>query len=629
MDLVLNINKLQLPNRAKLLTFLFILATVFEGNLCAQKKLFIESGKENYPLGRYLSILEDKENKLSINEASSDSMRNKYVYHYKETQNLRFTSSAYWLRLIVIDTLTNSALGLVNNQNIGSWIIVNNEPVIEDIRFFYRDLTVDGNKYKNIKAGSAIPVNQKIIKSNDFIAKFPIQKNVPDTVYLRVQTNSQFIISFNVLTTGDYVIRNSKKYLFHGLLFGIFFLLIAYNTLLYFSIKEKTYILYVLYISCYTFFIFTYEGYYFEIIGRTFNHDYFLLPMGSLSLAGVFWLLLTREFLSTKMCLPWAYKLLTYITPLVPIIFICAFSFVIPWLAAVWAVCLLSYYVLGLIISFITLKKGIDISKYYILAVSGMALGIITISTTRNGFLPMPYNFWTQNGVNFGILWEALVLAATVGYRFSHLKAEKEIEKTLIRNQIAADLHDEIGSNLSTISLQSRMMIKARNWDIDSKERLENIANIANITTDTIRDIVWFINPFHDKSEELFIRMKELASKMLINLNYTFTSSRSDERIFDFLPDLNKRRHVYLTFKEVLNNIIKHSAANKTNISFSAENKKFIMMIEDNGKGFKENEIKHGDGLKNLRNRAVMVGAQIFIESKVGKGTKIILEVPI
>jgi signal transduction histidine kinase len=298
-------------------------------------------------------------------------------------------------------------------------------------------------------------------------------------------------------------------------------------------------------------------------------------------------------------------------------------------MSIVWACCNLVFFILGFVIAVITLKKGIYISKYYLLASSGLTFGIIIIISTRNNFLPLPLNFWTLNALHFGILWEALVLAATVGYRFSYLRAEKEKEKALMRNQIASDLHDEIGSNLSTISLQSRMMMKARQLDNNSKEQLQEIADIASITSDTIRDIVWFINPFHDKSEDMVIRMKELASKMLINLNYTFTSKGSGERIFDLLPNLNMRRHIYLIFKEALNNIIKHSNANEVSILLSTEDKKFIMIVADNGKGFNEDEIIRGEGLKNLRNRAAQVGAQILIESNGGNGTKIILEVPL
>jgi len=613
----------------KLLAFIFILAAVHAGNICSQQKIFIERGKEDYSLDRSISALEDKESKFSITVAASDSMKNKYVYYNRETQNLRFTRSAFWFRFVVVDTSSYTASGMTTIQGSRTWLLIKNEPIMEDVRLYYRDLNAEGNKYIEIRAGNIIPVNDKVIKTNDFIAGFPVQKNVPDTVYLRVQTNSQFIISFNMLTSGQYVIHSSKKYLLHGILFGIFFLLIAYNFILYFSIKEKTYIYYVLYIFFCTVFIFIYEGYFFEIIGRTFNHDYLILPVAAVTCVGIFGLLFTREFLYTKLCLPWAYKLLTYLTFVGPINFYCIFVISSQIMLIVWAVCNLSFFVLGFIIALITLKKGIYISKYYLLASSGLTLGIIIFISTRNNLLLLPLNFWTMNSLHFGILWEALVLAATVGYRFNLLRADKEKEKAIMRNQIAADLHDEIGSNLSTIYLQSRMIMKSAKLDNDSKEQLKDIANIASITTDIIRDIVWFINPFHDKSEDLLIRMKELASKMLINLNYSFTSRRNNERIFDMLPDLNKRRHVYLIFKETLNNIIKHSDANEANILLSAEDKKFIMIVSDNGKGFNEEEIILGEGLKNLRNRASQAGAQILIESNGGKGTKIILEIPI
>ena len=171
--------------------------------------------------------------------------------------------------------------------------------------------------------------------------------------------------------------------------------------------------------------------------------------------------------------------------------------------------------------------------------------------------------------------------------------------------------------------------MKDRLLEDNTKEQLRDIANTAGRITDIIRDIVWFINPFHDKSEDLFIKMKELASKMLANLNYTISLDGYNEQIFDLLPDLNMRRHIYLIFKEILNNVIKHSDANEVSILLTAENKKFIMFVSDNGKGFIESDIVPGEGLKNLRNRAAQAGAKVLIESNGGKGTKIILELPL
>lgn len=614
--------------KTRILAFVIILSTAYTVNIFSQQKLYIENGKEDYSVGKYISVLEDKQGTFTIEQACSDSMNNKYVFYNQETLNFKFTTSAYWIKFIIVDTLSTQTAGMLNSQ-IRNWILIKNEPVIEDIRLYYRDNSKADKHFIERNAGSIIPVKDKFINTNDYVATFPVQRSVPDTIYLRVQTRSQFIISFNILTTGEYVKNSSNKYFFHGILFGIFFLLIAYNLLLYFSVKDKTYILYVCYVFFYMIMIFTYKGYYFEIFGRTFSRDYFIIPMASISVGGVFWLLLTREFLMTKIYLPKMYKILTYLIPIAPLTCFLTFALYSPPLAAVTTIILIGYYLVGFIAAILSLIKGVEISKYYLLALTGMVVGVFITFAARNVFIPIGYTFWTQNAASLGLLWEALILAATVGYRFNILKIEKGKEKALMRNQIAADLHDEIGSNLSTISLQSRLMMKAQQLDDDSKKQLQEITNIAGITTDTIRDIVWFINPFHDKSEDLLIRMKELASKMLINLNYNFSSSGNNELIFDLLPDLNKRRHIYLIFKEILNNVIKHSDANEVSILLSTVDKKFIMIVADNGKGFNEDEIIRGEGLRNLRNRAVQAGAQILIESNTGRGTKITLDVPL
>ncbi len=613
----------------RFVVFIFILSAPYTANLFAQQPLFIDEGKENYSLGRYLSILEDKTGTLSIEETSSDSMQIRYVYHDKEILNFKFTLSAIWLRFIVVDTTVSLPSDSIISSNFRVWFLVKNDPIIEDIRVYHKDLTADRNKYIEKKAGSIIPVDNKIIKTNDFVARFPVQKNVPDTIYVRVRTSSQCIISFNILTASEYAKRYSKKNLFHGIFFGIFFLLIVYNSLLYFSFKEKTHIFYVLYILSYSIFIFIYEGYYFEIIGRIFHRDYVILPAAAVTLTTIFWLLLTREFLSTKVHLPWAYKLLTYLPLVGPINITLIFTLNSQTMGLVWVISNISFYIIGYIITIISLRKGIYLAKYYLIALSGMALGVIIISTTRNNFLPLPLNFWTQNSMHFGVLWEALVLAASVGYRFNVLRVEKEKEKALMRNQIAADLHDEVGSNLSTIALRSRLMMNEPLLDNNSRKQLQEITNTAGITTDIIRDIVWFINPFHDKSEDLILRMKELASKMLLNFDYSFNITKTDKHIFELLADLNQRRHVFLIYKEVLNNIIKHSEAANVSIIITAEERTFVMIISDNGKGFDEEQITCGEGLKNFRNRASQIGAQILIESNNGKGTKIILKVPL
>jgi signal transduction histidine kinase len=619
---------LEVTNKITLLIFISVLAMGYAGDLYAQHRLFIKKGQNDYSIDQYISILKDKDSKLTTLQAASDSMKNKYVYYDKKSLNFGFTNSTYWIRLIVVDTISNPS-SITANKNTSTWLLVKNDPILEDARFFYRDLSGTSNNFIEKRAGSIFPDAKKAIKTNDFIAAFPVRKNIPDTLYLRAKSASQFILSFDMLTSGEYIIRSLQKNIFEGISFGIFFLLIAYNTILYFSIRNKVYLYYVLYIASFALFIFIFQGYYSELIGIIFSRDYYVLPLITITITGTTWLLLTREFLSTKSYLPGAYKLLSYLTPAAPIICFFIIFFSVSWLTAVLATCFLVYYTIGIIIAVMSLKKGVYIARYYLLAISGITICIFLSVTNRNNFLPLPWNFWTLNILSIGILWEALILAATVGYRFNYLRIEKEREKGLIRSQIAADLHDEVGSYLSTISLQSRLMISDKKLDNNLKEQLKDIIKIAGTTTETMRDIVWFINPFHDNSEDMFFRMKELASKMLLNLNYIINLKGGDKNIFDAVPDLNKRRNIYLIYKEALNNITKHSEADSVNIMFSKDDENFKMLIADNGKGFDKEKIVQGEGLNNFKRRSEQIGAKFFIESKEGKGTKITLKVPI
>lgn len=594
----------------------------------AQPILYIEKGVEQYSIDKYLSVLEDKSGTLDIETVSSDSFAGRFKHYDKKSFAVTFSESPFWLRLIIKDTLTGGLSGTMGHFENRTWLLITNDPMTENISFFHR--AVDNSKlsFVEIKSGRAVPVAKKSMKLSDFVASFSVYSNRPDTVYLRVQTVSQVIFSFNLISNGAYIIHSSQKNMLLGISFGIFFLLVTYNLILYYSIRNKIYLYYVLYIVSFSIFIFIYHGHYSEIIGYTFFRDYYRIPIIFITLAATFWIFLTREFLTTKIHFPVADKILVFFIPVSPLICFVLFAFTIPSLVRPLAVSFLIYYIFGLIIAILAMKKKVFLAKYYLLALAGITISIAVSVSARNNFFPLPWNFWTVNAISLGILWEGLILAGSVGYMFNNIKSEKEKEKALIRNQIAADLHDEIGSNLSTISLQSRVMMSGSNLDSDSKEQLQNISSVAGVTTETIRDIVWFINPRHDSSSELFLRMKELASKMLAGCSYTFTSDRNEE-IFNRIPDLNKRRHIYLIFKETLNNIVKHADATAVNILMTESDNTFILSIADNGKGFRESEVIHGEGLQNLRNRAHLSGGRVSLTTTPGGGTTMILEVPL
>jgi ligand-binding sensor domain-containing protein/signal transduction histidine kinase len=213
------------------------------------------------------------------------------------------------------------------------------------------------------------------------------------------------------------------------------------------------------------------------------------------------------------------------------------------------------------------------------------------------------------------------LLAVIYNVRVAHLL---RIERLRVR--IAGDLHDDVGSSLSAIALMTDMVSRRLPPNSPERERLASATAVARTTADALRDIVWLINPEHEKVEDMVLRMKDAASKLLANIHHTF---ETDERGLTDRLDMDLRRNIILMYKEILNNITKHSQATKVDITMKCVDGQLFLRVRDNGRGFDEATVKRGSGLNNLRQRAEKMGGSLAIESAPGRGTCIELSVKI
>ncbi len=203
---------------------------------------------------------------------------------------------------------------------------------------------------------------------------------------------------------------------------------------------------------------------------------------------------------------------------------------------------------------------------------------------------------------------------------------EKELEKYQLRNRISADLHDEIGSNLSSISLLSAMAARRDDIKSDVKEMLSDVNQAARHSSEAIRDIVWFINPASDKLSDLISRMRTNVRTLLPDAEVQFEIN-GDDMVDRLNPEL--KRNVYMIGKELLNNISKHARAKKVNVRLDVSDHSLTMEITDDGVGFEPDETASGHGLNNMAARAEQLNGEFKIISAVGKGTKSTLHVKI
>jgi signal transduction histidine kinase len=145
---------------------------------------------------------------------------------------------------------------------------------------------------------------------------------------------------------------------------------------------------------------------------------------------------------------------------------------------------------------------------------------------------------------------------------------------------------------------------------------------------DRMSDIIWSVNSSNDLTEHLLVRMRQHASDILEskNINYQF---RLDEDIENMRLPMEQRREIFLIFKEAVNNLCKYAQCSNVIFEMKMHSGNFMFSIKDDGAGFDTNNNFAGNGLKNMKQRAMNIGGTLNIHSTKGTGTEIRLQAKI
>lgn len=202
------------------------------------------------------------------------------------------------------------------------------------------------------------------------------------------------------------------------------------------------------------------------------------------------------------------------------------------------------------------------------------------------------------------------------------LKNRRQTQLQNMRNSIADDLHDDIGSTLSSISIMSEL---AKAKSPDSLRLLESIGESTAAIQENMSDIVWAIRSGNDLFKNVLQRMNQFASEILETKNIEL-DFKSDASLSVYKLSMAKRKNVYLFFKEAVNNAAKYSEAKNVYIRLTQVGQYTDMNICDNGKGFDTNKIYYGNGINSLRKRAAELKGDLKITSKPNEGTVVELK---
>jgi signal transduction histidine kinase len=208
-------------------------------------------------------------------------------------------------------------------------------------------------------------------------------------------------------------------------------------------------------------------------------------------------------------------------------------------------------------------------------------------------------------------------------------RSKLEIEKSLYaqRNKITADLHDEIGSTLSSLNLNSAVMLKMNNSNPDkSKNMLVKIESQSRELSEKINDIIWSIKPGADEFMSMINRIKNFVSDILETTDIVYMMDL-DESVNKHIECMTARKNIILIIKEAVNNVVKYSKASRVDIRLWMEDDMVFIQVIDDGVGM-DTSIAKGNGIGNMKMRTEEMNGKFSINSTINAGTEIFIQVP-
>ncbi len=225
----------------------------------------------------------------------------------------------------------------------------------------------------------------------------------------------------------------------------------------------------------------------------------------------------------------------------------------------------------------------------------------------------------------------SILFIMSIIYSIYKFRINKMLEMEGVRLRISRDLHDDIGSTLSSINILTNSAQKRfeEKDDLKLADSLNKISDRTQRTLDNMSDIIWNVKPENDSLDKIMSRMREYASTLLEAKKIPFSIDFPDD-IHHINMSLEVKHAIFLIYKEALNNLVKYSECTSATVHIKIENKIFYLTITDNGKGFNLKEShKHysgGDGVQNMQRRAKEINAKLEIISLEQQGTIINLE---
>lgn len=233
------------------------------------------------------------------------------------------------------------------------------------------------------------------------------------------------------------------------------------------------------------------------------------------------------------------------------------------------------------------------------------------------------------------IIVATILMALMAAGLFNRYQLKKRLQQQQalleMRNDIARDLHDELGSTLTSIHILSQVSRNHLEKEKDQSRAfslLEKITEQSRQMQQSMSDIVWAIRSDNDKIENMMVRMREYLAQTLESRNIVIRFEAAEE-LLGYSFTMQQRKDIFLIFKEAVNNAAKYARCSVVEVSFRLCKGRILLEVRDNGVGFEPDKVRSTSGLNNMRARSASLAGTCHIQAEPGKGTTVLLDLPV
>jgi class 3 adenylate cyclase len=409
--------------------FSIILIVGLSGFSLLDQPVVLEEGNDSYSLGLYLEILEDTTGELTFAQIQSEEYARLFTKNEVKTPNFSFSSSVYWLRFQVKSDLSSFQ----------TWVLELGFPLHDYVDFY---VLAPDSSVNVIRTGDRRPFHMRPINHRNFVLELPIDLEQLYTVYIRFQTYDGLHESIPLFLWHEnrFAFENIRQTITHGIYYGILAVMILYNLLIFFSVRDRSYFFYVLYLVGFLLWSLSFYGYSFQFFWPNFpDWGNQILPF----YAGFFQLqivLFIRAFLNTPKYLP---KIDTFvakgviigslITMTSSLLGYYSFSYIILVFTGIYG------FPMAIIGGVVRLRQGYRPARFFLLAWVSLSLGAVFMLLKMTGLIPS--NFLTENGMQIGSALEVILISLALADKINQEKKDKYLaqKETLIVQEKALE----------------------------------------------------------------------------------------------------------------------------------------------------------------------------------------------